>query len=499
MGKLAWIVHGLFGIVLVAGIIGMAVYGSYLEARGPFLLVNNYIALWLTSLLTFFTLQSFYTLIAPHPHYEQFAFALIQFIYHFLTGSLCLIICVGYALYGRVELAIWSAVATIICWINIYLVIYVRRDKLLDYTKKNIIAMIVSVFNWLLRFCFLVMACFLAAGALYHGTGAVAYPPRGTLHTVTLPDGRSQSVHVYCEGPVNASIPVVLWEGSAAHGYADYLGLQRVVSEQHFRSCSWDKVGLGWSDYMLVDQHGPEGYYHSLIESVKQTERAPFIFVGWGAGGAFVYDYAAHHPENVAAIIYVDAYPIHADWLALKDLINMTDAQVNATMANDVQDGIRGARMHNVIGVPWGLMSALLPADHSYPEELRSEKRWFYLTEKMRITQRWVFEDLPNQRDVFAQNITGNITVSAVMSAWNASQVGRLVCDTLKLDNDACDLQKKNNDWMIDAKKGLVKNGGMIVECREDVCDQGYFVDVSPHYTVNQIVRIWEYVRPRVS
>lgn len=152
----------------------------------------------------------------------------------------------------------------------------------------------------------------------------------------------------------------------------------------------------------------------------------------------------------------------------------------------------------NGLGVPWGLMKVFVPPEKSWPENLRDERRWFMLTEKTWITQRWALEDLATEPDVYTRDkILDRISVSAIMSKWNDSQVERLKCQKNKLDAEKCTYEKRLNDYMFKAKNDLVTNGGIEAVCDEDECDQGFFVYLSPQYTVDRIMEIYSKIKDR--
>lgn len=47
----------------------------------------------------------------------------------------------------------------------------------------------------------------------------------------------------------------------------------------------------------------PLTFYHGLMNGMKETP--PFIFVGWGGGGATVWQYATLYPEMVSGIVFL--------------------------------------------------------------------------------------------------------------------------------------------------------------------------------------------------
>jgi hypothetical protein len=188
----------------------------------------------------------------------------------------------------------------------------------------------------------------------------------------------------------------------------------------------------------------------------------------------------------------LDAYPPQIEWTSQRALKNWTDAQYDTEVKADLASRLSIFGIINGLGVPWGLMKIFMPAENSWPTDLRNERRWFMLTEKTWITQRWALEDLATEPDVYTRdNILDSITVSAIMSKRNDSQVERLVCKDMSPDSEKCQYEKRLNDYMFEAKKKLIKNGGLEMICAEDECGQGYFVYESPQYTVDKILEIY--------
>lgn len=161
--------------------------------------------------------------------------------------------------------------------------------------------------------------------------------------TVPLSDnsGRSLRIHYLCAGPSNSSSPTILFESDYSHGYADFYGLQLLLTQAGRRSCIWDKPGLGYSDFLFSDMNTFNNYllyYNNFIRTLARTERAPFVWVGWGGGGSIVYDFASRNSDLFASITYLDVYPVRTEWVTpsvLKNLtLEQTDALVKSDMAN---------------------------------------------------------------------------------------------------------------------------------------------------------------------
>ncbi|GLE00280.1 hypothetical protein PINS_up009007 [Pythium insidiosum] len=89
----------------------------------------------------------------------------------------------------------------------------------------------------------------------------------------------------------------------------DFWGLQLALTRNGRRSCIWDKPGLGYSDPRFLKGHENDfmTFFPALVDALGES--APFILVGWGGGGEFVYEYATRFPQNVHSLVFLEAYP----------------------------------------------------------------------------------------------------------------------------------------------------------------------------------------------
>lgn len=92
----------------------------------------------------------------------------------------------------------------------------------------------------------------------------------------------SESRLVVMTGQASA-LPPIIFESDGSHGLGDWLGLVNAM-DNHHRICVWDKLGLGFSDYLLSQQSSSSNqYYPALIDALIAAEpdfAPPYIFVG---------------------------------------------------------------------------------------------------------------------------------------------------------------------------------------------------------------------------
>jgi pimeloyl-ACP methyl ester carboxylesterase len=146
------------------------------------------------------------------------------------------------------------------------------------------------------------------AGALYQTLSvwreSSRFPPPGRLIMVSAPGERVQRrLHLLCLGQGE---PTVIFESSGFGGALSSRAAREEVSA-HTRVCSYDRMGMGWSDPgpsvisagLLVDD---------LERLIRQAGlRPPFILVPASIGGLTAELFARRHPDQVAGLVFVDA------------------------------------------------------------------------------------------------------------------------------------------------------------------------------------------------
>ncbi|HVG56752.1 MAG TPA: alpha/beta hydrolase [Vicinamibacterales bacterium] len=140
------------------------------------------------------------------------------------------------------------------------------------------------------------------AGALYERYAvrrdARRFPPPGQLVDV---GGRR--LHLICIG---SGRPVVLFEQAGFANSASFT-VARTALAQHTRVCSYDRVGIGWSD------PGPRTITVGLMaEDLRRLLDAgkidqPIVLVASSIGGVTAEYFARRHPDRVAGLVFLDA------------------------------------------------------------------------------------------------------------------------------------------------------------------------------------------------
>jgi pimeloyl-ACP methyl ester carboxylesterase len=147
----------------------------------------------------------------------------------------------------------------------------------------------------------LAVLAYVALGGLFT---AAASPLKMRGEMIDIGGGRR--MHLICEGP-KGSGPTVLFEAGAFGFSADWGVVQERSTARGWRTCSYDRAGLGLSD------PGPEprdglavvGDLEKLL--VAAHEDGPFVLVGHSMAGLYIWMFANRNPEKIKALVFVDA------------------------------------------------------------------------------------------------------------------------------------------------------------------------------------------------
>ena len=142
----------------------------------------------------------------------------------------------------------------------------------------------------------------IAALALIALSASAAAPPlRGEM--IDIGDGRR--MRIVCEGPRDGG-PTLLFEAGVWGFSADWGAVQQITTQRGWRSCAYDRAGMGFSDPGPAPRDGlaVSDDLNRLIEAAK--EPGPFILVGHSMGGIRMPIFAHRHPAKVAGLVLAD-------------------------------------------------------------------------------------------------------------------------------------------------------------------------------------------------
>lgn len=125
-----------------------------------------------------------------------------------------------------------------------------------------------------------------------------AYPMPGQLVDV---GGRQ--LHLSCTG---TGSPTVVLEAGFGGDSTSWAWIAPEVA-QDTRVCVYDRAGMGWSEPATGPQDGVAvaNDLHTLLD--RAHEPGPYVLVGHSLGGAFVLNFAARYPDDVAGVVLLDS------------------------------------------------------------------------------------------------------------------------------------------------------------------------------------------------
>ena len=206
----------------------------------------------------------------------------------------------------------------------------------------------------------LLLVSFVAVG----GVMAAADQParRGTM--VDIGDGRT--LRMVCEGP--AGDRPVVWLEAGAFGFAaDWGATQQALSAAGWRSCAYDRAGMGFSPPGPAPRDGLAVVtdFEKLVAA--SGEKGPFILVGHSMAGLRLRQYAGRNPGQVAGLVLVDAATADASMSDVARPFITAFASASRWAARGASIGLYKPLVYTSLGDKIGL-----------PPAAKAEKRWAF-------------------------------------------------------------------------------------------------------------------------
>ena len=209
----------------------------------------------------------------------------------------------------------------------------------------------------------LLLVSFVAVG----GVMAAADQParRGTMVDI----GEGRTLRLVCEGPAQGATgdrPVVWLEAGAFGFAADWGATQQALTAAGWRSCAYDRAGMGFSPPGPAPRDGLAvvGDFEKLVAG--SGEKGPFILVGHSMAGLRLREYAGRNPGQVAGLVLVDA--------ATPEASNSAMARFIEAFATASKWAARGAS----IGLFKPLAYTPMGDKIGLPPAAKAEKRWAF-------------------------------------------------------------------------------------------------------------------------
>jgi pimeloyl-ACP methyl ester carboxylesterase len=143
--------------------------------------------------------------------------------------------------------------------------------------------------------------CLVAGLGGMRAIGAARPPLRGEMVDI---GGRR--LRVVCEGP-RSERPLVVFESGIFGFAADWGEVQRRLTVQGWRSCAYDRAGLGFSDPGPQPRDGLAVVRDEEAWLAAKGETGPLILVGHSMAGLHTRLFALRHPDRVKGLVLVDA------------------------------------------------------------------------------------------------------------------------------------------------------------------------------------------------
>jgi pimeloyl-ACP methyl ester carboxylesterase len=189
------------------------------------------------------------------------------------------------------------------------------------------------------------------------GQGGGEAPPRG--ERLDIGGRRLRLVRM---GPNSSTpAPTVLFEAGAFGTAADWAVVQGAIADR-YRSCAYDRAGLGYSDPGPAprDSRAVVLDLEALLQSAEIAP--PYVLVAHSMAPVHAYLFALSHPDWVKGLVLVDATPPDC----------MSDPVI-AGQVRSFADAVRFAPMT----AAWGfnmMAGPMIGDDIGLPEPARSEK-----------------------------------------------------------------------------------------------------------------------------
>lgn len=211
----------------------------------------------------------------------------------------------------------------------------------------------------------LFLVSFVAVGGLMSAAGHPV--PRGTMVDI----GEGRQLRLVCEGPAQGTSegarPTVWLEAGAFGFAADWGATQEALSAAGWRSCAYDRAGMGFSPPGPAPRDGLAivSDFEKLVAA--SGEKGPFILVGHSMAGLRLREYAGRNPDKVAGLVLVDAATADAsETEAFKPFIEAF-ATASRWAARGASLGLYKPLTHTSLGDKIGL-----------PPAAKAEKRWAF-------------------------------------------------------------------------------------------------------------------------
>ncbi|CAN5396803.1 alpha/beta fold hydrolase [soil metagenome] len=206
----------------------------------------------------------------------------------------------------------------------------------------------------------LLFVSFVAVGGVMSATGAPA--PRGAMIDI----GEGRKLRLVCEG-ARSDRPLVWLEAGAFGFAADWGATQDALNAAGWRSCAYDRAGMGFSPPGPAPRDGLAivSDFEKLVAASGET--GPFILVGHSMAGLRLREYAGRNPGQVRGLVMVDAATAEASQSKALGPFIKAFAEASRWAARGASIGLFKPLVHTGMADKIGL-----------PPPAQAEKRWAF-------------------------------------------------------------------------------------------------------------------------
>jgi pimeloyl-ACP methyl ester carboxylesterase len=536
-------------IFIFIGIFGLGYHAYFTVWPGPHRVVDHAANAWVAGVVMLLSLDAFHTM-----RCRPCANRVFRGLYFGIAIIGTLLIQVGYGVGLQVEALIWGLIAFLISVAGFCAAVTRGRptsnwsaDHTKSQEKKSACRKLLSCACGVFRFILLVFIFLLVSGAISFGIGASRFINRSNLLTVswsvddtyyynykgskaatrplqsdvqTMAKSMTYSIAFKCNGPRQdvtnaAATPIFLIDGSDSHPMADYYPLQNALVSAGRRVCIFDKPGIGSSDPKFGDQYTNMVYYKSLMDELARSEgvydaanKRTFILIGWGAGGATHYQYAAKYPDRVHSLVFLDVSPPRIEWEVQQKRLKLTDEDIKKRSMSDIMGRLSLFGIIRGLAIPWGLMGLFVGSCYAFETQAQcAERVWFFGSPMAWTTQYHVvitggLLDEPDPFDgvlalpIPASGINEAIPIIHLMTTWNTTVLKSSSCKS-RTESECADLIQ-DNEYSIARKTNLTLRSpgaaasSRVIPCPEPQCNLGYYIYEGPDWAATQLLKVFQ-------
>ena len=207
-------------------------------------------------------------------------------------------------------------------------------------------------------------AAFFVSYIALGGVMSASSAPRPRGEMVQIEPGRS--LRLVCEGP-RSDRPVVWLEAGAFGFAADWGATQQALTAAGWRSCAYDRAGMGYSPPGPAPRDGLAivSDFEKLVAA--WGEPGPYVLVGHSMAGLRLRQYAGQNPGKVAGLVLIDAATPEAALNPRMSGFIKAFASLSRWAARGASIGLYKPLVHTRLGDKIGL-----------PPQAGAEKRWAF-------------------------------------------------------------------------------------------------------------------------